>query len=129
MIQGLLVFLVALCLPVPGQAASRTRRYNRGMPSIRTANTPRLRNSTVVRARCYQGAAKFTLTRGMPRISSRSTAKLANTTRRRCQTTDRTLEGKVKYNLGNVEYRQALQNLQQPQAAMPHLALGDDLLS
>jgi tetratricopeptide (TPR) repeat protein len=37
------------------------------------------------------------------------------------RSTDRTLEGKVKYNLGNVEYQQALQNLQQPQAAMPHL--------
>jgi Ca-activated chloride channel homolog len=37
------------------------------------------------------------------------------------QTTDRTLEGKVKYNLGNVEYQQALQNLQQPQVAMPQL--------
>jgi tetratricopeptide (TPR) repeat protein len=37
------------------------------------------------------------------------------------QTADRTLEGKVKYNLGNVEYQQALQNLQQPQTAMPHL--------
>ena len=37
------------------------------------------------------------------------------------QSADRTLEGRVKYNLGNVEYQQALQNLQQPQAAMPHL--------
>jgi tetratricopeptide (TPR) repeat protein len=37
------------------------------------------------------------------------------------RTADRTLEGRVKYNLGNVEYQQALQNLQQPQTAVPHL--------
>ena len=35
--------------------------------------------------------------------------------------TGRQLEGKVKYNLGNVEYQHALQTLQRPQEALPHL--------
>ena len=62
---------------------------------------------------------KFTLTREMRR-KQQDYGKAREHYTQALQTTDRTLEGKVKYNLGNVEYQQAYKT-QQPQAAMPHL--------
>jgi tetratricopeptide (TPR) repeat protein len=121
MIQGLLVFLVALYLPVPGQAASPYQAVQQGNAFYQNGKYAEAAEQYGSASQTLPDAAEIHFNQGNAayKLQDYSTAHEHYT--QALQTADRTLEGKVKYNLGNVEYQQALQNLQQPQTAMPHL--------
>ncbi len=121
MIQGLLVFLVALYLPVPGQAASPYLAVQQGNAFYQNGKYAEAAEQYGSASQMLPGAAEIHFNQGNAAYKQQDYGKAHEHYTQALQTTDRTLEGKVKYNLGNVEYQQALQNLQQPQAAMPHL--------
>ena len=129
MLQGLLGVLMILYFPYLPRQPPHTRPYNRGMLYIRTANTPRQRNSTATPARCCQMLPEIHFNQGNVAYKQQDYGKAREHYTQALQTTDRTLEGKVKFNLGNVEYQQALQNLPAAPGSHAPSALGDDLLS
>ena len=119
--QGLLVFLVALYLPVPSQAASPYQAVQQGNAFYQNGKYAEAAEQYGSASQMLPGAAEIHFNQGNAAYKQQDYGKAREHYTQALQTTDRTLEGKVKYNLGNVEYQQALQNLQQPQAAMPHL--------
>ncbi len=119
--QGLLVFLVALYLPVPSQAASPYQAVQQGNALYQNGKYAEAAEQYGSASQMLPGAAEIHFNQGNAAYKQQDYGKAREHYTQALQTTDRTLEGKVKYNLGNVEYQQALQNLQQPQAAMPHL--------
>ena len=121
MMQGLLVFLVALYLPVPGQAASPYQAVQQGNAFYQNGKYAEAAEQYGSASQMLPDAAEIHFNQGNAAYKQQDYGKAREHYTQALQTTDRTLEGKVKYNLGNVEYQQALQNLQQPQAAMPHL--------
>src|SRR5215475_8686300 len=121
MIQGLLICLVALCLPVPGQAASPYQAVQQGNALYQSGKYTEAAEQYGGASQMLPDAAEIHFNRGNAAYKQQDYGKAREHYTQALQTTDRTLEGKVKYNLGNVEYQQALQNLQQPQVAMPHL--------
>src|SRR5262245_57893657 len=121
MIQGLLICLVALCLPVPGQAASPYQAAQQGNAFYQSGKYPEAAEQYGSASQILPDAAEIHFNQGNAAYKQQDYGKARAHYTQALQTTDRTLEGKVKYNLGNVEYQQALQKLQQPQAAMPHL--------
>ena len=121
MIQGLLVFLLVLCLPVPGQAASPSQAVQQGNALYQNGKYAEAAEQYGSASQMLPDAAEIHFNQGNAAYKQQDYGKAREHYTQALQTTDRTLEGKVKYNLGNVEYQQALQNLQQPQAAMPHL--------
>ena len=120
-IQGLLVFLLVLCLPVPGQAASPSQAVQQGNALYQNGKYAEAAEQYGSASQMLPDAAEIHFNQGNAAYKQQDYGKAREHYTQALQTTDRTLEGKVKYNLGNVEYQQALQNLQQPQAAMPHL--------
>ena len=121
MIHGLLVFLPALYLPVPGQAASPSQAVQQGNALYQNGKYTEAAEQYGSASQMLPDAAEIHFNQGNAAYKQQDYSKAREHYTQALQTTDRTLEGKVKYNLGNVEYQQALQNLQQPQAAMPHL--------
>jgi len=121
MIHGLLVFLPALYLPVPGQAASPSQAVQQGNALYQNGKYTEAAEQYGSASQMLPDAAEIHFNQGNAAYKQQDYGKAREHYTQALQTTDRTLEGKVKYNLGNVEYQQALQNLQQPQAAMPHL--------
>jgi Ca-activated chloride channel family protein len=121
MIQGLLVFLVALYLPVPGQTASPYQAVQQGNALYQNGKYAEAAEQYGSASQTLPDAAEIHYNQGNAAYKQQDYSKAHEHYTQALQTADRTLEGKVKYNLGNVEYQQALQNLQQPQAAMPHL--------
>src|SRR5215467_2289829 len=121
MIQGLLVLLMALCLPVPGQAASPYQAVQQGNAFYQDGKYAEAAEQYGSASQMLPDAAEIHFNQGNAAYKQQDYGKAREHYTQALQTSDRTLEGKVKYNLGNVEYQQALQNLQQPQAAMPHL--------
>jgi Ca-activated chloride channel family protein len=121
MTQGFLVFLVTLYLPVPGQAASPYQAVQQGNAFYQNGKYTEAAEQYGSASQMLPGAAEIHFNQGNAAYKQQEYGKAHEHYTQALQTTDRTLEGKVKYNLGNVEYRQALQNLQQPQTAMPHL--------
>lgn len=120
-IQGLLVFLVALCLPIPGRAASPYQAVQQGNMFYHNGKYAEAAEQYGNAAQMVPDAAEIHFNQGNAAYKQQEYGKAREHYTQALQTTDRTLEGKVKYNLGNVAYQQALQNLQQPQAALPHL--------
>jgi tetratricopeptide (TPR) repeat protein len=121
MIRGLLVFLVALYLPVPGQAASPYQAVQQGNTLYQNGKYAEAAEQYGSASQMLPDAAEIHFNRGNAAYKQQDYSKAHEHYTQALQIADRTLEGKVKYNLGNVEYQQAIQNLQQPQAAMPHL--------
>jgi Ca-activated chloride channel homolog len=121
MIQGLLVFLVALYIPVPCQAASPYQAVQQGNAFYQNGKYAEAAEQYGSASQTLPGAAEIHFNQGNAAYKQQDYSKAHEHYTQALQTADRTLEGKVKYNLGNVEYQQALQNLQQPQVAMPHL--------
>jgi len=121
MIPGLLVFLVALYYPVPGQAASPYLAVQQGNAFYQNGQYTEAAEQYGNAGQMVPDAAEIHFNQGNAAYKQQEYDKAREHYTQALQTTDRTLEGKVKYNLGNVEYQQALQNLQQPQAALPHL--------
>src|SRR5262245_46322217 len=121
MLQGLLVFLVALYLPVPGQAASPYQAVQQGNALYQSGKYAEAAEQYGSASQMVPDAAEIHFNQGNAAYKQQDYRKAHEHYTQALQTAERTLEGKVKYNLGNVEYQQALQNLQQPQAAMPHL--------
>jgi Ca-activated chloride channel family protein len=121
MIQGLLVFLVALYIPVPCQAASPYQAVQQGNAFYQNGKYAEAAEQYGSASQTLPGAAEIHFNQGNAAYKQQDYSKAHEHYTQALQTADRTLEGKVKYNLGNIEYQQALQNLQQPQAAMPHL--------
>ena len=121
MIQSLLVFLVALYLPVPGQAVSPYQAVQQGNALYQHGHYAEAAAQYGSASQMLPEAAEIHFNQGNAAYKQQDYGKAREHYTQALQTSDRTLEGKVKYNLGNVEYQQALQNLQQPQAAMPHL--------
>ena len=121
MIQGLLIFLVALYLPVPGQAVSPYQAVQQGNALYQNGKYAEAAEQYGSASQMLPDAAEIHFNQGNAAYKQQDYGKAREHYTQALQTTDRTLEGKVKYNLGNVEYQQALQNLQQPQTAMPHL--------
>ena len=121
MIQGLLVFLVVLYLPMFSQAASPYQAVQQGNALYQHGKYVEAAEQYGSASQMLPDAAEIHFNQGNAAYKQQDYGKAREHYTQALQTTDRTLEGKVKYNLGNVEYQQALQNLQQPQAAMPHL--------
>jgi tetratricopeptide (TPR) repeat protein len=112
---------VALYLPVPGQAASPYQAVQQGNAFYQNGKYAEAAAQYNNASQTLPGAAALHFNQGNAAYKQQDYSKAHEHYTQALQTADRTLEGKVKYNLGNVEYQQALQNLQQPQAAMPHL--------
>src|SRR5215831_2887423 len=121
MIQGFLVVMVALCLPGPVQAASPYQAVQQGNALYQNGKYAEAAAQYGSASQMLPDAAEIHFNQGNAAYKQQDYATAHEHYTQALQTTDRTLEGKVKYNLGNVEYQQALQNLQQPQTAMPHL--------
>ena len=121
LMQDLLVLLMVLCLPVPGQAASPYQAVQQGNALYQNGKYVEAAEQYGSASQMLPDAAEIHFNQGNAAYKQQDYGKAREHYTQALQTTDRTLEGKVKYNLGNVEYQQALQNLQQPQAAMPHL--------
>jgi Ca-activated chloride channel homolog len=121
MIQGLLVLLVVLYLPMPSQAASPYQAVQQGNALYQHGKYVEAAEQYGSASQMLPDAAEIHFNQGNAAYKQQDYGKAREHYTQALQTTDRTLEGKVKYNLGNVEYQQALQNLQQPQVAMPHL--------
>jgi Ca-activated chloride channel family protein len=119
--KGLLVFLVALYTPVSGQAASPYQAVQQGNAFYQNGRYGEAAEQYGNAGYLLPDAAEIHFNQGNVAYKQQDYGKAREHYTQALQTTDRTLEGKVKFNLGNVEYQQALQNLQQPQAAMPHL--------
>ena len=118
MIQGLLVLLMALCLPIPGQAASPYQAVQQGNVLYQNGKYVEAAEQYGSASQMLPDAAEIHFNQGNAAYKQQDYGKAREHYTQALQTIDRRLEGKVKYNLGNVEYQQALQNLQQPQAAM-----------
>jgi Ca-activated chloride channel family protein len=112
---------VALYLPVPGQAASPYQAVQQGNAFYQNGKYAEAAAQYNNASQTLPGAAELHFNQGNAAYKQQDYSKAHEHYSQALQTADRTLEGKIKYNLGNVEYQQALQNLQQPQAAMPHL--------
>ena len=121
MLQELLIFLLVLCLPASGQAASPYQAVQQGNALYQNGQYTEAAEQYGSASQMLPDAAEIHFNQGNAAYKQQDYGKAREHYTQALQTTDRTLEGKVKYNLGNVEYQQALQNLQQPQAAMPHL--------
>jgi Ca-activated chloride channel homolog len=121
MIPGLLAFLLVLYLPMPSQAASPYQAVQQGNALYQHGKYGEAAAQYGSASQMLPGAAEIHFNQGNAAYKQQDYGKAREHYMQALQTTDRTLEGKVKYNLGNVEYQQALQNLQQPQVAMPHL--------
>lgn len=120
-IQGLLAFLVALDIAVPCQAASPYQAVQQGNAFYQNGKYAEAAAQYGSASQTLPGAAEIHFNQGNAAYKQQDYSKAHEHYTQALQTADRTLEGKVKYNLGNVEYQQALQNLQRPQAAMPHV--------
>ena len=120
-IQGLLAFLVALYIAVPCQAASPYQAVQQGNAFYQNGKYTEAAEQYGSASQTLPDAAEIYFNQGNAAYKQQDYSTAHEHYTQALQTADRTLEGKVKYNLGNVEYQQALQNLQQPQAAMPHL--------
>jgi tetratricopeptide (TPR) repeat protein len=112
---------VTLYLPVPAQAASPYQAVQQGNAFYQNSKYAEAAAQYNSASQTLPGAAEIHFNQGNAAYKQQDYSKAHEHYTQALQTSDRTLEGKVKYNLGNVEYQQALQNLQQPQAAMPHL--------
>ena len=121
LVQGLLGFLVALLPPAPGQAASPYQAVQQGNALYQSGKYAEAAAQYSSASQTLPEAAEIHFNQGNVAYKQQDYHKAREYYTQALQTADRTLEGRVKYNLGNVEYQQALQNLQQPQAAMPHL--------
>jgi Ca-activated chloride channel homolog len=119
--SSLLLFLVLLYLPVPGQAASPYQAVQQGNALYQSGKYAEAAEQYGSASQMVPDAAEIHFNQGNAAYKQQDYRKAHEHYTQALQTAERTLEGKVKYNLGNVEYQQALQNLQQPQAAMPHL--------
>jgi Ca-activated chloride channel family protein len=108
-------------MAVPCQAASPYQAVQRGNAFYQNGNYAEAAEQYGSASQTLPGAAEIHFNQGNAAYKQQDYSKAHEHYTQALQTADRTLEGKVKYNLGNVEYQQALQNLQQPQAAMPHL--------
>jgi Ca-activated chloride channel family protein len=120
-IQGLLVLLVMFCLPGHGQAASPYQAVQQGNALYQNGKYAEAAQQYGSASQMLPEAAEIHFNQGNAAYKQQDYHKAREHYTQALQTADRTLEGKVKYNLGNVEYQQALQNLPQPQAAIPHL--------
>jgi Ca-activated chloride channel family protein len=120
-LQGLLVFLVALYLPLPSQAASPYQAVQQGNAFYQNGKYAEAAEQYGNASQMLPEAAEIHFNQGNAAYKQQDYDKAHAHYTQALQTTDRTLEGKVKFNLGNIEYQQALHNLQQPQAAMLHL--------
>lgn len=118
---GLVVFLVVLYLPVPGQAASPYQAVQQGNALYQDGKYAEAAEQYSNAGQMVPDAAEIHFNQGNAAYKQQDYGTAREHYTQALQTTDRTLEGKAKYNLGNVEYQQALQNLQQPQDAIPHL--------
>ena len=121
MLQGLLVFLVALYFPGPGQAASPYQAVQQGNAFYQNGRYGEAAEQYDNAGHLLPDAAEIHFNQGNAAYKRQDYGTAREHYTQALQATDRALEGKVKFNLGNVEYQQALQNLQQPQAALPHL--------
>jgi tetratricopeptide (TPR) repeat protein len=121
MLEGLLGFLVILYFPISAQAASPYQAVQQGNALYQNGQYAEAAEQYGNAGAMLPDAAEIHFNQGNVAYKQQDYGKARAYYTQALQTTDRTLEGKVKYNLGNVEYQQALQNLQQPQAALPHL--------
>ena len=118
---GLLVLLIGLCLPVYGQATSPYQAVQQGNALYQNGKYAEAAEQYGSAGQVLPEAAEIHFNQGNAAYKQQEYSKALEHYTQALQTADRTLEGKVKYNLGNVEYQQTLQNLQHPQKALPHL--------
>ena len=121
LVQGLPGLLMALLPPAPGQAASPYQAVQQGNALYQSGKYAEAAAQYSSASQTLPDVAEIHFNQGNAAYKQQDYRTAREHYTQALQTADRTLEGRVKYNLGNVEYQQALQNLQQPQAAMPHL--------
>src|SRR5882672_10113985 len=118
---GLLVLLIGLCLPVYVQATSPYQSVQQGNALYQNGKYAEAAEQYGNAGQALPDAAEIHFNQGNAAYKQQEYHKALEHYTQALQSTDRTLEGKVKYNLRNDEYEQALQNLQRPQEALPHL--------
>ena len=118
---ALLVLLIGLCLPVYVQATSPYQSVQQGNALYQNGKYAEAAEQYGSAGQALPDAAEIHFNQGNAAYKQQEYSKALEHYTQALQTADRTLESKVKYNLGNVEYQQALQNLQHPQKALPHL--------
>jgi len=117
----LLILFSVLYLPVYAQAVSPYQAVQHGNALYQTGKYAEAAEQYDSAGQALPDAAEIHFNQGNAAYKQQDYRKALEHYSQALQTSDRTLEGKVKYNLGNVEYQQALQNLQRPQEALPHL--------
>ena len=117
----LLILFSVLCLPVYAQAVSPYQAVQQGNALYQTGKYAEAAEQYDSAGQALPDAAEIHFNQGNAAYKQQDYRKALAHYSQALQTSDRTLEGKVKYNLGNVEYQQTLQNLQRPQEALPHL--------
>lgn len=117
----LLSLLLVLCLPVLGQAASPYEAVQQGNALYQRGAYAEAAQQYATAGQALPDAAEIHFNQGNAAYKQQDYRKALEHYAQALQTAGRQLEGKVKYNLGNVEYQQALRNLQRPQEALPRL--------
>ena len=117
----LLGLLLVLGRPVLGQAASPYEAVQHGNALYQRGAYAEAAQQYAIAGQALPAAAEIYFNQGNAAYKQQDYRKALEHYTQALQTSDRQLEGKVKYNLGNVEYQQALQNLQRPKEALPHL--------
>lgn len=115
------LLLVLLGWPGPGQTASPYRAVQQGNALYQDGKYAEAAHQYATAGQAMPEAAAIPFNQGNAAYKQQDYRKAHEHYTRALRTADRHLESRVKYNLGNVAYQQALQALQRPQEAMSHL--------
>lgn len=109
--------LTLLLVPLLAQAASPYEAVQQGNALYREGKYQAAEEHYATAARAQPKATVIHFNRGNAAYKQGDYAQALTHYNRALHTTDRMLESRAKYNLGNIKYQQALQALQQPQEA------------
>jgi tetratricopeptide (TPR) repeat protein len=120
MTQGFLVFLVALCLPVPGQAASPYQAVQQGNAFYQNGKYAEAAAQYGSASQMLPGAAEIHFNQGNAAYKQQDYGKAREHYTQALQTTDRTLEARSNTTWAMSSTGRPYKTCR-PQAAMPHL--------
>lgn len=118
---GLLVGLAICALPMASLAASPYTAVQQGNALYQRGDYAAAAEQYGAAGQALPEAAEIHFNQGNAAYKQGAYQQALDHYAKALQTADRTLEGQVKYNLGNVAYQQALQNVQKPPEAMSQL--------
>lgn len=118
--HGLPLLLVLVC-PMTTSAVSPHHAVQQGNALYQEGKYPEAAAQYGAAAQALPAAAEIHFNQGNAAYKQGDYQQALDHYAKALPLADRTLEGKLKYNLGNVAYQQALQQLQKPQEATTHL--------